>query len=122
VNVPALTAIGGLLFSVLELSVMSLEVIVALPAVLSVILKVLVPETSPALAGNPALLSEAVIPIVSVAELTTFQLASTALTVTLNGVPLFAQRRCRFCPCSFPVRLFHQLREVAVWQKRPRQR
>ena len=69
------------------LSVMSLAVRVALPTVFKVILKVLLPETRAALAGIVALLSDDVIATVSVPVLTTFQLASTALAVTLNAVP-----------------------------------
>ena len=44
------------------------------------------PATSAALAGSVALASVEVMPTVSV-ELTTFQFASTALTVTLNEPP-----------------------------------
>ena len=47
----------------------------------------LVPATRPALAGRVALASLELIPTVSVIVLIRFQLASTALTVTLNGVP-----------------------------------
>ena len=52
----------------------------------SVTLKVLVPEESAAFPGRLALPSLEVIPTVSV-ELTTFQAASTAFTVTVNGAP-----------------------------------
>jgi len=55
--------------------------------VLSVMLSVLVPETNAALAGKVAVLSEEVRPIVSEMVFTTFQLASTALTVMLKAVP-----------------------------------
>ncbi len=55
---------------------------VQLPAVLLVRLKVLVPATIAALAGNPTLASVLVMPTVSLV-LTRFQLASTAFTVTL---------------------------------------
>ena len=65
---------------------MSEEVTVALPAVLSVMLKLLVPFTSAALAGKAALASLEVIATVSLV-LTTFQLASTLLTITLKAVP-----------------------------------
>ncbi len=84
---PALIVVAGLVFAVFEPSVMSVEVNVAVPAVLAVIEKVLVPATSAALPGRPALASLEVIPAVSVTVLTTFQLASTALTVTLKLVP-----------------------------------
>jgi hypothetical protein len=68
-------------------SVRSLAVTVRLPAVFKVTLKLFVPATIAALAGRAALASEEVIPTVSVTVVTVFQLASTALTVTLNGVP-----------------------------------
>src|SRR5438034_4204889 len=76
-----------LMFEVFVLSVMSLAVRVALPNVLSVTLKLLVPPTSAASEGRAALVSEEVILTVSVGVLTGFQLASTALTVTLKDVP-----------------------------------
>jgi len=53
---------------------------------LSVTVKVCAPATSAALAGNVAVTSLEVMPIVSVA-LTAFQFASTALTVTSKGTP-----------------------------------
>src|SRR5216683_2721813 len=67
--------------------VLSEAVTVWLPAVLSVTLKDFVPATSAALEGRTALASEEVIAAVSVALVIRFQLASTALTVTLNAVP-----------------------------------
>ena len=78
--------IDALVLEVLLPSVTSLAVTVRVPEVLSVTLKVCVPATSAALAGRTALASEEVIPTVSVTEVSIFQLASTALTVTLNGV------------------------------------
>src|SRR6266702_4212480 len=66
--------------------VMSEEVSVALPAVLRVTLKLLAPLTSAALAGKAALRSLELMATVSLV-FTRFQLASTALTVTLKGVP-----------------------------------
>src|SRR5919197_4707541 len=86
VNAPTLTVMAGLVLAVLVPSVTSVTVTVLLPAVLSVTLKVLVPATNAALAGNVALASLEVMPTVSVL-LTKFQLASTALTVTLKAVP-----------------------------------
>src|SRR5436853_6308516 len=77
----------GLVLAVLVLSVMSLAVTVALPAVFSVTLNVFVPELSAALDGSAALLSDDVMPTLSPTVLTTFQLASTALTVILKAVP-----------------------------------
>src|SRR5438552_3883827 len=61
-------------------------VTVALPAVLAVMLKLLVPPTRAALAGRAALESLELIATVSFV-LITFQFASTALTVTLKAVP-----------------------------------
>src|SRR5438552_2772219 len=66
---------------------MSVAVTVQLPAVLSVTLKFFVPAAKAALAGNVALMSVEVIPAVSVMVLTTFQFASTALTVAVKAVP-----------------------------------
>src|SRR5207249_10364482 len=63
------------------------EVNVAVPTVRKVTLKVLVPDERVALAGRVALLSDEVMPTRSAAVLTTFQLASTALTVTVKAVP-----------------------------------
>src|SRR3989440_514416 len=88
---------AGLVLAVFAPSVLSLAVTVRLPAVFSVTLKVFVPATNAALAGNVALASLEVIPTVCVFVLTRFQLASTALTVTVNapaavwavGVPVF---------------------------------
>src|SRR5438034_7090842 len=77
----------GLVLAVLDPPVMSLAVKVALPTVLSVTLKVFVPDTSAALEGRVAVPAEEVMPTMSEMVLIRFQLASTALTVTLNGVP-----------------------------------
>ncbi len=85
-NAPALIVVAGLVLAVLEPSLMSVAVKVALPAVFAVTANVLVPATRAALPGSVAFPSEDVIPTVSVA-LTGFQLASTALTVTLKLVP-----------------------------------
>src|SRR6266853_452184 len=86
-NPPALTVIEELVFAVFVPSVMSVAVTVRLPALLHMILKVWVPPLNAALAGSCALPSLEEIPIVSVALEIKFQLASTALTVTLNDVP-----------------------------------
>ena len=84
---PALIVVAGLVLAVLEPSLMSVAVKVALPAVLAVTAKVLVPATRAALPGSVAAPSELVMAAVSVTVLTVFQLASTALTVTLKLVP-----------------------------------
>src|SRR5207245_2947091 len=79
----ALTVIGGLVFAVLAGSVTSVAVIVQVPDVLLVRLKDLVPETRAALAGSTGFGSVELRLTRSVMLLTRFQLASTALTVTL---------------------------------------
>src|SRR6266536_4329099 len=76
----------GLVLAVFVLSVMSLAVCVCEPPVLSVTLTVRVPADNAPLAGQVALESVEVMPTVWVLP-TRFQLASTALTVTLNAVP-----------------------------------
>ena len=86
-NAPTFTAMAGLVFAALLPSARSVAVTVALPPVLSVRLKALVPEAKVALAGNVALPSLEVMPTVSVAVPTTFQLASTPLTVTVKAAP-----------------------------------
>ena len=77
---------------------MSVAVKVFEPAVFGVTERVLVPATSAVLAGSVALASVEVMPTVSVEE-TTFQLASTALTVTLKaaarGLSATVRRSCR---------------------------
>src|SRR5438477_861703 len=78
---------AGLVLAVLVPSVISLAVTVRFPAVLSVTLYVFVPATNAALAGNVAFTSLEVIPAMLVIVVTKFQLASTALTVTVKGVP-----------------------------------
>ncbi len=86
VKAPALIVVAGLVFAVIAPFVMSVAVKVFDPAVFGVTEKVLVPVTSAALAGSVALASVDVIPTVSV-ELTRFQFASTALTVTVKAPP-----------------------------------
>src|SRR5947199_78393 len=65
----------------------SLAVTVLLPAVFKVTLKVCVPATKAAFAGCVSFRSLVLMPTVSVTVVTVFQLASTALTVALKGVP-----------------------------------
>ncbi len=84
---PGLTVIAGLTLAVFVLSVRLLIVRVEVPVVLKVTLKVFVPLTNAVFAGSAALLSEAVMLMVSLMLLTTFQLASTALSVMLKAVP-----------------------------------
>ena len=87
VNAPGLMVVAGLVFGVLVPSLMSVAVNVFEPAVFGVIAKTLLPATSAAFAGRVAFASVELIPTVSVTVLMRFQLASTALTVTLNAVP-----------------------------------
>jgi hypothetical protein len=82
-----LTVVTELVLGVIPPVVTSDAVTVRLPEVLRVTLKILVPLTNAALAGNVALASLEVIPTVSVTVLITFQFESTALTVTLKAVP-----------------------------------
>src|SRR5438094_1224868 len=83
-NAPALTLMEELIPGVLAPSLISLAVTVRVPVLFNVILKVRLPAASAALGGKVALLSLDVMPTVSVTVLTRFQLASTALTATLN--------------------------------------
>ena len=86
-NVAALTVMNGLVMDGMDGVDVSEAVRVALPAVFKVTLKVCVPLANAALDGNVALLSVEVMPTVSLTLVTTFQFASTALTVTLNAAP-----------------------------------
>jgi len=85
-NAPGFTVVVGFVFAVMPECVESDAVTVAVPAVLKERLKALVPLTRAALAGRTALASLAVMARVSFV-LIRFQLASTALTVSVNGVP-----------------------------------
>ena len=86
VKAPGLTVMEGLVLPGVLGLVESEAVSVALPAVLSVTLKLLVPLTNWALPNEAALASVEVMATVSLV-LTKFQLASTALTVMLKAVP-----------------------------------
>src|SRR5437879_5340386 len=66
---------------------MSLAVTVPVFTVVSVTLYVCVPDDGAAFPVRAALVSDEVIPTVSDTELTRYQFASTAFTVTVNGVP-----------------------------------
>src|SRR5712692_3187563 len=83
-----MTSIAGLVSEVLVLSLTSdaaMVVAAGFSGVTSFTLNVPVPAINAAFAGNTAWVSLEVIPTVSVTVLTTFQLSSTALTVTLNA-------------------------------------
>src|SRR5438034_635177 len=99
---PGLTVIGGLVFAVLLVSVMSEAVTVRLPAVLSVTLKFLVPAAKAVLAGKVAPVSLEVIPTRSVTVFTRFQFASTALTVTVKAVPAVRAVGVPILPVAVP--------------------
>src|SRR5262245_13685022 len=87
VNCAAPTVIAGLVLAVLLPSEASLAVTVALPGVFRPTANDRVPEINAALEGKVAPLSLDVMLTVSAIVLTRFQFASTAFTVTLNGVP-----------------------------------
>src|SRR5438046_848883 len=80
---------------------MSEAVKVQLPTVLLVTLKDFVPALNAALAGNPAFTSVEVMATVSLV-LTTFQLASTALTVRLNAEPAVCGETSPTLPVAVP--------------------
>src|SRR6266702_1817928 len=92
---------AGLVLLVMPLCVESEAVTVGLPAVLSVTLKVLLPLESAAGAGGVALLSLELIATVSLV-LIRFQLASTALTVTLNALPAVWAESVPVLPRALP--------------------
>src|SRR5438552_4182934 len=84
---PALIVTEGLVLLRMFELVRSEVMRVALPAVLSVMLNVLLPLTRAALEGRLALVSEELRPTVSLTLVSTFQLESTALTVALKALP-----------------------------------
>src|SRR3954454_16998895 len=100
-NAPALIVVDGLVLAVFDPSLESVAVTVALPAVFAVTANVLVPATRAAFAGSAAFKSELVIAIVSVEE-TTFQLASTALTVTVKLDPAACALGALILPVALP--------------------
>src|ERR1041384_7620901 len=101
-NAPALTVMVGLVLAVLLPSLTSLAVTVREPTVLSVMLKLPVPLASAAFAGKVALLSEEVIPTVSLTVGTMFQFASPALIVTLNADPAVRAVGAPVLPVALP--------------------
>src|SRR5436309_5184817 len=101
-TVPALTVIEGLVLAVLLPSEASEAVTVWLPAALNVMAKLFVPDTSAALAGKMALVSEQLTLAVSLIVLTRFQFASTALTVTLKPVPAVCAVGVPVLPAPLP--------------------
>src|SRR5262245_26380110 len=101
VNAPALTVMAGLVLAVMPACVTSLAVRVQLPAVLLVRAKLLVPETSAALAGRTSFGSVDVMLTVSLV-LIKFQFASTALTITLKPVPAVSVEGVPVLPVALP--------------------
>src|SRR5438094_101588 len=101
VNAPELTMTEGLVLAVIPVCVTSEAATVALPALLSVKLKLPVPLTRAALAGKIALESLEVIATVSLV-FTTFQLASTALTVTVKALPAACAAGVPVFPVALP--------------------
>src|SRR5437016_171393 len=102
VNCAAPTVIAGLVLAVLLTSVRLLAVKVKLPLVPKKTVNVCVPAASAAFDGNSAVASVEVIPTVSVTELTTFQLVSTALTVTLKLVLAVCALGAPVLPVALP--------------------
>jgi hypothetical protein len=96
-----LIVVAGLVLAVIVPFVRSVAVTVAEPAVFAVTEKVFVPATRLALAGRLAFTSVEVIPTLS-AELTTFQFASTELTVTLNAEPAVSADGVPVLPVALP--------------------
>ena len=102
VNWAALTVMAGLVLAVLLPSDTSLAVSVKLPLVLKKTINARVPFTSEEPAGKVALVVEEVIPTVSLMLVSTFQLASTALTVTLNVVATICATGVPVLPLAVP--------------------
>src|SRR3989442_89811 len=88
-NVPAFSVFGESVCGFLVPSVISVAAgLLFGPAVISVTLNVCVPDDNARFPGIVAFVSVEVIPTVSAgAEVTTYQFASTAFTVTVNAVP-----------------------------------
>src|SRR5258708_7689637 len=85
-NAAALIVLGGLVFAVIVLLVMSMAVKVFAPAVFAVIANVLVPATRAALVGRDAFASELVMSTVPRAPRSSL-LPSTALFGSVNAAP-----------------------------------
>src|SRR5436190_1160774 len=99
---PAVTVIAELVPAVLLASVTSVAVTVRLPAALHATERTTDPEVRAALGGKMALLSEEDRPTVCVALSIRFQFASTALMVTLNGVPAICEVGAPVLPVALP--------------------
>src|ERR1043166_1275461 len=93
---------AGLVLAVLLPSLRSLAVTVKLPLVPKGRLKSLVPATRAASAGRMAARALEEMSTMSPTELTRFQLASTALTVTLTGLPVVCAEGVPVLPVVVP--------------------
>src|SRR5437763_13226655 len=93
---------AGLVLAVLLPSDTSLAVSVKLPLVLKATSKDRVPFTSGEVAGKVALVVEEPMPTVSLTLVSTFQLASTAFTVTLNVVAAISAPGVPVLPLAVP--------------------
>ena len=98
---PPLIVVAGLVLAVIAPLVMSVAVKVALPAVFAVTERVLRAGDEGGVGGSVALASVEVMPTVSVEE-TRFQLASTALTVTLKCCPRSERTAAPVLPEAVP--------------------
>src|SRR6266853_4643331 len=89
-------------------------------AVLKVTLKATVPAVRAVLAGRVGFSAEEVRPTVSLTVLTTFQLASTAFTVTLNGVPAVCALGVPVLPLTVPGAAVSPGTNICSFTKAPR--
>src|SRR5262245_9711372 len=102
VNCVGLTVMAGLVLAVLLPSSASVAVTVKLPLVPKARVKLPVPATKAALAGKAALRSLEVRATISLTLLTTFQLASTALTVESKSTVANWPLGVPFLPLAVP--------------------
>src|SRR5437899_2825178 len=102
VNCARATVMDGLVLGLLPLSTMSVAVRVKLPLVLKKTIKACVPLVSGEFAGRLALLLEEVILTMSLALTDWFQLASTALTVTLIALEAICATGVPVLPLAVP--------------------
>src|SRR2546429_594906 len=96
-----MTVVAGLVFRVFVPSVASVAVRVLVPTVFNVTLTVFGPATSAAFIGSVALPSLDVRAAVSVED-TTFQVASTAFTVTVTAAPAVCAVGAPVLPLTVP--------------------
>src|SRR6266567_2527182 len=101
-NWAGVTVMEGLVADRIVCATMSVAVRVKLPLVLKETVETCVPLVSGEFAGRLALLVEEVSPTMSVALADRFQLASTALTVTVNAVEAIWARGAPLFPVGVP--------------------